>query len=576
MLRIKLLIISLLLISVSITAQNYWQPQTITSFLVQPNTQVTSFVDGNGIHIAYYRNGGIKYALVNSNGTAINGKYDKVIESEGAGANYVNVAAIDNNVYVFYLKNNKIQVAKSTNLGDTWNNNFDNRPMTNYGCEAVTGYLVGQEIHIIWTENRVNDYQPETHYIKFVPNLSVNRWINYYRVTDLETEGGNKSDLAISTDKVHVDYVPPYPMNPKSRTRLANGTWDTPQNVPYYQFPLASLTQKVKPIITGSNLNEIYRANYGTIGVDGSYIGHSYRPLTGSTWTQNPNIINTVSGKSHLVEKTADNKIHIISFDESSNNYVHRTISGTTISDIITTVPFYELSKKLTANSNDLYLIHTGNTSTPAQIFFRQYDAIPLAPQNLTVSTSTNNHPLLSWTKNNEADLDHYNIYKKSYDELNYQFLTSTASNSYEDPNETYLLPGQNGLTHYVHYKITAVDKHPYESAYSNEVHTRLGGAYLDKQYSGNIQVADYSLDQNYPNPFNPATKISYSIKEEGLVTLKVYDVLGKEIATLVNENKPEGNYEVDFNASQLPSGMYIYKLQSGGFSDVKKMLLTK
>jgi hypothetical protein len=83
-------------------------------------------------------------------------------------------------------------------------------------------------------------------------------------------------------------------------------------------------------------------------------------------------------------------------------------------------------------------------------------------------------------------------------------------------------------------------------------------------------------LHQNYPNPFNPSTKISYSIKEEGLVTLKVYDVLGKEVATLVNENKPEGNYEVEFNASALPSGMYIYKLQVGNFTDVKKMLLTK
>lgn len=67
-----------------------------------------------------------------------------------------------------------------------------------------------------------------------------------------------------------------------------------------------------------------------------------------------------------------------------------------------------------------------------------------------------------------------------------------------------------------------------------------------------------------------------YSIKEEGLVTLKVYDILGKEIAILVNENKPEGIYEVEFNASSLPSGVYIYKIQSGNFNDVKKMLLTK
>lgn len=90
------------------------------------------------------------------------------------------------------------------------------------------------------------------------------------------------------------------------------------------------------------------------------------------------------------------------------------------------------------------------------------------------------------------------------------------------------------------------------------------------------MQKIDFGLYQNYPNPFNPSTKISYTTKEEGLVTLRVYDVLGKEIATLVNENKPAGFYEAEFNASKLPSGMYIYKIQAGSFADVKKMLLTK
>lgn len=149
MLRIKLLATALLLISFSISAQNYWKPETLSSFSVQSNTQVTSFVDASGIHIAYYRNGGIKYALVNSNGVAVNGKYDKVIEVEGAGTNYANVVAIDNNVYVFYLKNNRIQMAKSTNLGDTWNNNFDYWQMSNFGCDAIVGYLVDNSIHIV-------------------------------------------------------------------------------------------------------------------------------------------------------------------------------------------------------------------------------------------------------------------------------------------------------------------------------------------------------------------------------------------------------------------------------------------
>jgi hypothetical protein len=85
-----------------------------------------------------------------------------------------------------------------------------------------------------------------------------------------------------------------------------------------------------------------------------------------------------------------------------------------------------------------------------------------------------------------------------------------------------------------------------------------------------------YSLRQNYPNPFNSITTISYSIKQDGLVLLKVYDVLGKEVAILVNEEKQPGVYEVNFNASELSSGIYFYKITSGNFTGVRKMLLIK
>jgi hypothetical protein len=85
-----------------------------------------------------------------------------------------------------------------------------------------------------------------------------------------------------------------------------------------------------------------------------------------------------------------------------------------------------------------------------------------------------------------------------------------------------------------------------------------------------------YILSQNYPNPFNPSTTIKYEIPELSFVTLKVYDVLGNEITTLINEEKPIGNYEVEFNASSLPSGIYFYQLQAGSFIETKKMVLLK
>jgi len=86
----------------------------------------------------------------------------------------------------------------------------------------------------------------------------------------------------------------------------------------------------------------------------------------------------------------------------------------------------------------------------------------------------------------------------------------------------------------------------------------------------------DYLLSQNYPNPFNPATVISFQLPVGSRVTLKVYDVLGTEIETLVNEEKSAGKYELNWNAVNLPSGVYFYKLQAGSFIQTRKMILLK
>lgn len=86
----------------------------------------------------------------------------------------------------------------------------------------------------------------------------------------------------------------------------------------------------------------------------------------------------------------------------------------------------------------------------------------------------------------------------------------------------------------------------------------------------------DYSLAQNYPNPFNPTTQIKYSIAKAGVVTLKIYDILGRQVAELVNGYQDAGKYSIDFNASQLASGVYIYRIESSSFKSVKKMMLIK
>jgi Secretion system C-terminal sorting domain len=89
-------------------------------------------------------------------------------------------------------------------------------------------------------------------------------------------------------------------------------------------------------------------------------------------------------------------------------------------------------------------------------------------------------------------------------------------------------------------------------------------------------KVNEFKLYQNYPNPFNPSTKIGFRISDFGLINLKIYDVLGREVATLVNEKKPAGTFEVTWNAVNVPSGVYFYQLKAGSYTATKKLLLLK
>jgi PKD repeat protein len=90
------------------------------------------------------------------------------------------------------------------------------------------------------------------------------------------------------------------------------------------------------------------------------------------------------------------------------------------------------------------------------------------------------------------------------------------------------------------------------------------------------ITVNDYKLEQNYPNPFNPTTNIKYQIAKNDFVSLKVYDIMGREVATLVNGKMNAGNYKTTFNGEHLTSGVYYYQLSSGDFRETKKLLLIK
>jgi Secretion system C-terminal sorting domain len=160
-----------------------------------------------------------------------------------------------------------------------------------------------------------------------------------------------------------------------------------------------------------------------------------------------------------------------------------------------------------------------------------------------------------------------------------YDDVTYNAENIYDYGNISYQVNTQGIGNRTVRLKLVVDDN--LATGYS------LGKIYSDESvlgknnvkqiaFTGSNPVTTYELTQNYPNPFNPSTTIKYQIPRSGNVTVKVFDILGAEVATLVNEVQNEGRYEVNFDASKLASGVYIYRLQANDFSASKKMILLR
>ncbi len=140
-----------------------------------------------------------------------------------------------------------------------------------------------------------------------------------------------------------------------------------------------------------------------------------------------------------------------------------------------------------------------------------------------------------------------------------------------------YTLPSAGATGRFaINYRVASGGPSGANSDYIGVDFIRLLGPLVGITPINNLVPKNYSLEQNYPNPFNPTTNINFSIPNSGLVKLVVFDVSGREVATLVNEVKPAGNYVVDYDASNLSSGVYFYRIDAGNFTETKKMLMIK
>lgn len=239
-------------------------------------------------------------------------------------------------------------------------------------------------------------------------------------------------------------------------------------------------------------------------------------------------------------------------YDGTQSSWVHETIDISNYANQQVTIRFYFRSDGLV--QEDGWYVDNIKISVYSGVI-----PVELVSFTSAIINSTVNLNWITATELNNSGFEiQRSINKTEWATIGFVrgFGTSTEVHNYSFTDQSPV----NGLSFY---RLKQVDFDG-TSEYSNTIEVTFGA------------VADYSLAQNYPNPFNPTTKINYAIKEKGNVELKVFDLLGSEIATLINEEQNPGNYEVFFDASKLSSGVYLYTIKSGNFMQTRKMLLMK
>jgi hypothetical protein len=292
--------------------------------------------------------------------------------------------------------------------------------------------------------------------------------------------------------------------------------------------------------------------------------------LTGPVWTSNSVTTSTQELITGDVDRDGYPEIAVVHFG-GGRVEIFKNRDGALDTD---PTWFYAAGSSATSISfgdvnGDGYLdLAVGTARTPVVVFINQLSV----PVELTsfAATVEHNNVFLTWqtaTETNNSGFEVERSQKTEFGSQNFEtigfvpgFGTTTEPKSYSFTDDLSL-----NLTHTLtlSYRLKQID---FDGSfdYSKIVEVEINSPF------------EFTLEQNYPNPFNPSTKINWQSAVSSWQTLKVYDLLGREVATLVDEYKPAGKFEIVFNADNLPSGVYFYQLRAGDFGETKQMLLLK
>ncbi len=565
----------------------------VTTTINEPNCErIDMFTNKNGNHIVIQNSGStnsIKYYLLNSSGIVIR---TSVIESSG-GAQFPKVSGSNDKIYIVYKLGSELKVKKSTDAGLNWSTNISSILIGNNTCNGIDIDFDFSGLHLVYaTQDDFPNF--ETYYYRL--NSSDN-WVDFKNITDgteEENEYGGMPRITVANNKAYVVYSNTgsswennnYCLITGREKNLTNNFWED-----------ALIAFQASPNYSVENMDVVIRYDEeilffylcGSIPPDPPIQEWVWRTrkLEKKEWSAycylppEENQLMTFS----LALNSDKNLFTFYSVLSEGSTVLYKTILNNSVYTIESEIKPLILQLKSTSVSNDVFLIWRNEGSD--FISYQHYDANPLAPQNFNVSTQ-GNYAQLSWTANTEPDMrysGYYKVYRASTAggvPSTWTYVASVDAFNGTIPVTSWIDPdpwvGSGSLKLY--YRLTAVDNNSHESNQSNYDWVSWDGSF-QKQGQLDNTITEFKLNENFPNPFNPSTRISYQLPTKCYVTLKVYNVLGGLVSELVNEVKEEGKYYVNFNAADLPSGIYIYTMQATSnssiiFSQTKNMILIK
>jgi Secretion system C-terminal sorting domain len=579
---IKFIMLFVVLLSAAVIAQTpNWTTVKETNINVSNALSYGSvdiFTNRDGNHIIVQESSNLKYYKMNLNGVA-----GSPITIESSSVVSPSISGDADNIYIVYGIGSQVRVKNSTNGGTSWSLwiSFNLSTSASY-MESV---FSNGNLHVTYLESGVVKYRYR--------HSSGGSWNGPFTVSTGET--GTYPRITARYTGVNNDYI--FFMWQKGGTNefkhrryeVTSNTWGSP--LPGYTVSVPNLISSNLAgfRVTGSTIIIYY--SYFESGSFTYYLSWAWRDIN------NNNLLGVLSlpdpNDNQIVYSTTtfDNYSHTAYFFQEiaggegggqSTDWAirHSKQPSGYPEDVIYEYEEYQYNQPIYVNvssaGNEVHVIWKDDYGN--NLRYKYDDQNPVVPPNFAGS-EFGSHPKITWSKI-EPDIEYF--------EVGRQIIPANYGPKDPPPAWSYFTTTNNSYVDYsveiggadlgdVNYKVRSKDYSDNYSSFTSVVSFVLSG--LNKQNAGgNVvnNVYEFALNQNYPNPFNPATSIEFSIKENSSVTLKVYDMLGKEVANLVNERKNPGNYSVTFNASDLPSGIYVYKLTANNFTDTKKLMLVK